>query len=84
MLRRLFHRLAHLLRLNLGEVTVWSSDSGEIMVAFKCAGCGELAHIHSRSASVREDAEDARDQLRWARASSLSLRRWFDAEDAGA
>ena len=47
MIRRLVHRLAHLLNLQYGEiVTEW--HEGELWIGFRCRTCGEVSGARVR------------------------------------
>lgn len=48
----MMHRIAHWLGWNLGRVETWFTDCGKLMVGFRCAECGELAHAHERDGDV--------------------------------
>lgn len=49
---RMMHRLAHWLGLNFGRVETWFSSDGRLMVAFRCAACGSLSHVHERDGDI--------------------------------
>jgi hypothetical protein len=47
--RGVFHRLAHVVGLNCGNVETWWEGSGEdrrLMVGHRCAGCGRLFDVY--------------------------------------
>jgi hypothetical protein len=44
---RIIHAIAHALRLNHGRVYCWfDADTGELMVGFRCDGCGCIQGVH--------------------------------------
>lgn len=45
-MKRLLHRIAHLLKLQKGRVVTWFDTENRLMVAFKCEVCGKLDGIH--------------------------------------
>ena len=48
MVRRLLHRIAHLLACNYGTVETWREPDcvdGKLMVGFRCSGCGKLSGV---------------------------------------
>lgn len=48
------HRLAHLFGWTTGRVySWWDSDTGALMMAFKCDKCGDLLHVFEEKAVPR-------------------------------
>ena len=43
----MLHALAHWLGWNTGRVyTWWDSDTGNLMVGFRCGKCGDIQGVH--------------------------------------
>ena len=48
-MKTILHRLRHLFGLNTGHVyTWWDSDSGRLMIGFRCDGCDTIEHVSAR------------------------------------
>jgi len=66
-MRSMWHRLLHLVGLNTGHIVTWSvyqDGNGHpirqnVLVAFRCSGCGELsgAHFSAPIYHVREEVK---------------------------
>ena len=42
----MLHKLAHWFGWNIGEVYTWyDSDTGKLMVGFKCSTCGDISGV---------------------------------------
>jgi len=43
------HRLRHLFGWNTGHVyTWWDSDTGHLMIGFRCDGCATIEHVEQK------------------------------------
>jgi len=56
LLRKITHRVAHLLGWNYGDIETWWTGE-KLMVGFRCDGCGKLSGVH-RAVKMRIVVKD--------------------------
>jgi len=46
-MKKIWHGIMHIFGMNTGQVyTWWDSDTGDLMVGFRCNGCERIDGVH--------------------------------------